>query len=166
LTKFIMKKIEKGATANTINVDIAVFLRNYLAGNSRNSKVDIEDEFSNLLSDLELMQSFQVEDSDGKNVEWYRVQSNVRPDLPSSIVLYAILDNSSYKKSIPFRDLLTGYNSPGALFALNEDGLYQKIEEITQNNRNIIYKETAGVRELQIKGSINKDSILDDYYED
>jgi hypothetical protein len=163
-TKFILKKIEKGAKTNTITVDIAVFLRSYLAGNSRNSKVDIEDEFSNLLSDLELLQSYQVEDSDGKNVEWYRVQSNIRPDLPSSIFLYTILDNIEYGRSIPFRDLLTGYNSPGVIFALNDDGLYQKIEEITQDNRNIVYKETAGVRELQIKGPINKAQVLDGYY--
>lgn len=164
--KFITKKAEESKTsANTIQGDIAVFIRSYLAGDYKNSKADIEDEFSNLLRDLELMESYQVENSDGKNIEWYRVQNANRTDLPSNIVLYSILDNVAYGKSIPFRELLTGYNSPGAIFALNEEGLYQKIEEITSTHKNIVYKETSGVRELQIKGNINKDEILNGYYQ-
>lgn len=167
LVKFIMRKIEEEGKANlnTIQNDISVFLRTYLTAEFKNSKVDIEDEFSNLLRDLGLMENYQVENSEGKNVEWYRVNNTNRSDLPSNIVLYTILDNATYGKSIPFRDLLTAHNSPGVVFALNEEGLYQKIEEITNTYRNIIYKETAGVRELQIKGNINKEEILNDYYQ-
>ena len=166
LVKFLAKKVEQEGkvSANTISGDIAVLLRNYLTADYKNTKLDVEDEFSNLMLDLELIQSYQVENSEGRNVEWYRVQSNIRPDLPTAIVLYSILDNPTYGKSIPFRDLLVGRNSPGVVFALNEDGLYQKIEEITKSNRNIIYTETAGVRELQIKNNINKEDILNGYY--
>jgi len=167
LAKFITKKAEEEhkISANTIQGDIAVFLRSYLTGDFKSSKADLEDEFSNLLRDLELIESYQVENSDGRNIEWYRVQNIKRTDLPASIVLYSILDNVAYGKSIPFRELLTGYNSPGAIFALNEEGLYQKIEDITNTHKNIIYKETAGVRELQIKGNINKEEILNGYYQ-
>ena len=110
------------------------------------------------------MQNYQVENAEDKKVEWYRIDNVIRPDLPAAIVLYAILDNSAYGKSISFRDLMTGYNSPGAVFALNEEGLYQKIEQITSDYKNIIYKETAGVKELQIKSNITKEEILNGYY--
>ncbi|MBS1733624.1 MAG: DUF4007 family protein [Bacteroidetes bacterium] len=166
LAKFLIRRAEQEGkvSANTINGDIAVMLRNYLTVDYKNSKADVEDEFSNLLLDLELIQSYQVENPDGRNVEWYRAQNTIRPELPTPIVLYVILDNPLYGKSIPFRELLIGYNSPGAMFALNEDGLYQKIEEMTKMHKNIVYTESAGVRELQIKSNINKETILDAYY--
>lgn len=166
LAKFLVKFTEQDAKANfnTLTSDITVFIRNYLVTTGSASKSDIEDDFSNLLIDLELMRSYQMRNAEEKLVEWYTIENSIRPDLPSSIVLYTILDNPYYTKSIPFRDLLTGKNGPGLVFALNEEGLYQKIEEITKEYRNITYKETAGVRELQIKGTIQKGDVLDAYY--
>ena len=76
-----------------------------------------------------------------------------------------ILENNAYGKSIPFRDLLTSFNAPGNVFALNEDGLYSKIDSITNHYRKeIIYTETAGVRELQFKIKPDKWSVLNEYY--
>ncbi len=166
LAKFLVKFTEQDAKANlnTLTSDITVFIRNYLVTTGNSLKSDIEDDFSNLLIDLELMRSYQMRNAEDKLVEWYTVENSVRHDLPAKIVLYTILDNPNYTKSIPFRELLTGKNGPGLVFALNEEGLYQKIEEITKEYRNIIYKETAGVRELQIKGTIQKGDVLDAYY--
>jgi hypothetical protein len=168
LAKFTLRKIEQDgkANANTVNADIAVFIRNYLAADYKLAKADVEDDFSNLLFDLELMQHFQIENAEGKTMEWYRVDNQIRHDLPAAIVLYTILDNPVYGKSIPFRELLTGFNSPGAIFALNEDGLYQKIEQLVSKYNNIVYKETAGVKEFQIKGQLDKIEILNGYYKD
>jgi len=166
LAKFIIKQAEKDGKVNpnTINNDIAVFVRNYLVADYKSTKTDIEEEFSNLLIDLALMQSYQALNAESKLIEWYKVENNIRPDLPAAVVLYTILDNPSFGKSISFRDLLTKPNSPGAVFALNEEGLYQKIEEITKTNKNITYKETAGVKEFQIKGTLIKEEILNGYY--
>lgn len=168
LAKFVIKQAEQegNVNPNTINNDIAVFIRNYLVADYKTGKPDIEEEFSNLLIDLELMQSYQSVNADDRLIEWYKVENVARPDLPSAIVLYSILDNNVYGKSIPFRDLLTGIDSPGSVFALNEEGLYQKIEDITKEYKNITYKETAGVKEFQIKGNLNKEEILNGYYED
>ncbi|HEY6436671.1 MAG TPA: DUF4007 family protein [Ignavibacteriaceae bacterium] len=165
-SKFLIKHAEQEikVNTNTINSDIAVFIRNYLASQSKNSKLDVEEEFSNLLTDLELLKTYQVENIDGKTSEWYKAENGLQVDLPSEIVLYTILDNLNYSKSISFRDLLNGFNSPGAVFSLNEEGLYQKLEDITSQHKNIIYKETAGIKELQIKGQINKEEILNGYY--
>lgn len=167
LAKYIYKKIEQEGKVNenTINADIAVFIRNYLISENKGSKLDIEEEFSSLLTDLELMTNYQVINAEDKAVDWYRVENSIRPDLPAEIVLYAIIDNPAYNKSIPFKELLNGHNSPGAIFSLSEEGLYDKLEQITKVYRGIVYTETAGVRELQLKAKFKKEEILDGYYD-
>lgn len=149
----------------TITADISVFIRNYLKPDYKGSKVDIEDDFSGVLLDLELMKSYQSENAEGKIVEWYRVNNSDKIDLPYQIVLFAILDNKSFGKSIPFKDLMTSPNSPGSVFLLTEESLYKKIQQITSRYKKIVFTETAGIRELQIKSELNKWSILDDYYQ-
>ncbi len=88
----------------------------------------------------------------------------MRYDLPYQIVLFTILDNDSYSNSISFKELLSGYNSPGCVFALNDEGLYNKIDQIQSNYPEIIYTESAGVRELQFKSKPNKWRALNAYY--
>lgn len=169
LADFIARKlnaIEKnGINTNTINADISVFIRNYLNPELNNKKVDIEDEFSSLLIDLQLMDSYQSENALGENVDWYSVEGNLRIELPWQIVLFCILDNNSYGKSIPFSELLNSFNSPGNVFVLNEEGLYYKIEDMVKHFRKeFVYSESAGIKELQIKRQLNKWEVLNEYY--
>lgn len=167
LANFIRRKLEAqdqgNFTPNTINSDISVFIRNYLKPDYKGSKIDVEDDFTNLMIDLDLMETYQSENAEGKIVEWYKVENKQRIDLPYQIVLFTILDNDTYGNSIPFKELLGGFNSPGSLFALSDEGLYQKIEKITAENKNIIYTESAGVRELQFKKKPNKWDVLYEY---
>lgn len=171
LSSYLLRKVESvgrnNISPNTLTTDIAVFIRNYLSIEYRNRKIDIEDEFSNLMIDLQLLTSEIVENADKIPVEWYKLESNVRYDLPYQVVLFSILDNNNYSHSISFQELLTGYNSPGVIFALSEDGLYQQLLAIKENyHGNIDYKETAGIRELQFKteSKPTKWSILHEYY--
>lgn len=97
-------------------------------------------------------------------VEWYKIENEFRIDLPAEIVLYSILDNESYGDSISFKELQSGYNAPGNVFALNEDGLYNKIERIVKICPDAIYTQSAGVRELQFKSKPDKWKILNEYY--
>ena len=82
-----------------------------------------------------------------------------------SIFLYIILDNVDVLgRSISFQKLLNADNSPGNVFVMTPDALVSKISELTRKYDGIVYKEDAGVRELQINGEFNKESILDQYY--
>ena len=40
----------------------------------------------------------------------------------------------------------------------------QKLDAIVKNTKGLTYTETAGIRELQIKSSLNKWDILNGYY--
>jgi hypothetical protein len=154
----------KGFNANTVNTDIGVFFRSYLKPYYKESKIDIEEDFSSLLIDLDLISTHKAENAEGKLVDWYRIENKIQVDLPAEIVLFSILDNPAYGKSISFKDLLSGYNSPGMVFALNEEGLLSKIEGITSRYKSITFTESAGVRELQFRRTINKYDVLNGYY--
>lgn len=167
---FLKRKCEEaGATYNerTIDSDIAVFIRSYATPNREKS--DIEEESSGLLQDLALLTTERlVELVDGKHatVDWYKIESQERDDLPWQVVLYSILKSFKEAEVISFRDLEAAPNSPGLVFALNEKGLYQKIEEMKAAFPNaIIYSTTAGNRTLTLKREqLNIVEILDDYY--
>ena len=154
----------KGFNANTVNTDIGVFFRSYLKPYYKESKIDIEEDFSSLLIDLDLISVHKAENAEGKLVDWYKIENKPQVDLPAEIVLFSILDNPEYGKSISFKDLLTGYNSPGVIYAINEGGLLSKIEKITACYKSITFTESAGVRELQFRRTINKYDVLNAYY--
>jgi hypothetical protein len=168
LLNFLIRKLDsndqKNVNANTVNSDISVFIRNYLKSGYRNKKADIEDEFSNLFIDLQFMESYQSENAENKTVEWYKIENDFRVDLPVPIVLFSILDNENYGNSVSFKELQTGYNSPGSVYALNEEGLFDKIGGILKACPGTTYTRTAGVGELQFKSKPNKWKILNEYY--
>ncbi|HMR90809.1 MAG TPA: DUF4007 family protein [Chitinophagaceae bacterium] len=151
------------ANENTIERDSNVFIRMY-SKPQKGENFEIEDDFNGILIDLDLIKRYKQRGLDGKLTEWYKIESEDRIDLPYQIALFNILDTYEGAKSISFRELLTGPNSPGAVFALNADGLYNKLQQIKTNYKGITYTETAGVQLLQFKTSFNKYEILNDYF--
>jgi hypothetical protein len=167
LLSFMKRQIEdeaKSVNDNTLNNDISVFIRSYLKPSYKDTKIEIEEDFLSLMIDLDLIKSYKSENAEGKIVEWYQVENKIQVDLPAEVVFFAILDNSNYGKSISFQELLNGFNSPGVIFALNEEGLYNKLDTIVNTYKGITMSETAGIRELQLKTTFNKWDIINDYY--
>lgn len=165
LESFIQRKcLENGQkiSDNTIKKDVAVFLRNYLR--PRGKKIVIEDDFSAILIDLDLIQELSVVDGSVHN--WYVVKNMQREEIPKEIILFAILDSNHGENSISFQKLLNDYNSVGNIFALSANGLLTKIEEITACYPEIVFTDDAGIKELQLRKRFNKWKILENYYED
>lgn len=149
---------------STVQSDVDVFIRNYVKPEI-DSKSEIEDNFSNLLLDLDLVKEYH-QIIDKKKQTWYKIDVDEKSYLPWQIVLYAIMDNWNGQSSISFTELLNENNSPALVFALTKDGLYDKIKQMeTHYKRHIKYDETAGNRVLQIKPSLTKETVLNDYYE-
>lgn len=169
LIAYLKRKTEEGGMKHfsdkTYDADANVFLRTY--NRSNDGKADIEEETANLLVELNLIRSFSRIDLDGKtSVQWFRVIRESRDDLPLEILAYTILDTYGHEpKSISFRDLLEGVNSPGNIFSMTEKGLEDKLKDLASvwpNEFN--FNETAGNRVLQIRQEKNKLEILDQYY--
>lgn len=142
---------------NTVADDFIVFVKMYQS-NEGNSK-GVEDSFSGILSEIELLKTI----AKGKD-EQYQIESNERDKLPESVLLFSILDNPIYGSSISLNSLEFENNSPGAIFCLNRSGLINKITEIVHDNKQIIFTDHAGIKELQFKNKQNAYSVLDKYY--
>jgi hypothetical protein len=147
---------------NTITTDINVFFRNYVKPH-KDDKIEIEDDFSGIMIDLDLVKTYKQR-MDQTMTTRYKIEAQERLDLPAEIVLYAILDNYGEQKTISFRELLSGFNSPGSVFALTAENLYFQITLLINKYKEIVYTETAGNQVLQIKGNLTKENILNEYY--
>ena len=165
LKKFLENKCtEEGEShsLNSIDTDIGVFLKSYLTPDSEDGRKSIEDQYSALLIDLDLVKKFNNAGFNDK--DWYKIESSEREQLPIEIFFYAILDNYSDNRSISIHKLLNDKNSPGLVFALNPDALVKKVKALANTFYGIVYKEDAGVRELQINKDYKTKDILDQYY--
>lgn len=156
-----VKRIGEGSPGlsfneNTVAKDFIVFANLYK--NDHESK-DIEDSFSGILSELELMKS----SGKGKDEKFY-IENTERDNLPESVLLYAILDNPNFGNSISLNALEFDWNSPGSIFALNRSGLMNKITDLVNNFKGITFTDQAGIKELQFKTKESAYTILNNYY--
>lgn len=142
----------------TVSKDFEVFINLYKSGSEIK---ELEDNFSGILSEIEILRSLPKEKG---APDHYYIENNLQDNLPNEIVLYAILDNPSYGNSISLNALEFNINSPGSIFALNRSGLLNKISEIVDDNKDIIFTDHAGIKELQFKNKPKPYTILDKYY--
>ena len=119
----------------------------------------IEDSFSGILSELELLKISGV----GKEEQFY-IENNERDSLPEAVVLYAIVENLSYGNSISLNSLEYDLDGVGSIFALNRSGLVSKIAGVVEEYDDITYTDHAGVKELQFKNKPSIRKILEIHY--
>lgn len=141
---------------NTVAKDFIVFTNLY---KSDPESKDVEDSFSGILSEIELLKTT----GKGKEEQFY-IENSERDNLPESIVLYAILDNPNYGNSISLNSLEFDLNSAGSIFALNRSGLMNKIYDIVDDFKDITFTDQAGIKELQFRDKADAYTILDKYY--
>lgn len=146
-------------STNSLKTDFSVFSRMYIP---RDDSKDLDETYSGLLNELGLINRFKKENDLGKNVDWLAIEPSKRTELPISILLYCILENEEYGQSVSF-DLI--YNHIGSVFAMNRDGLIEKLEEIAENYKWITFSNEAGVKELQFSKKEKALTILNEYYE-
>lgn len=159
--RFLKSKEEAGMSfvfnKNTAESDFDVFVKLY-AGTAESSK-DKEEVVAGILPDLHLVRVLQRE----KN-PMYHIEANEKQELPKEILLFALLSDEEIGLSVSLEALERGYNHVGSIFALNRSGLVEKIEQLCAKHDWLIYKDDAGIRELQFKSKPDAYQILEDYY--
>lgn len=143
---------------NTIEGDFEVFLKLYIGTDS--SGKDKEEIVSGIFPELHLVRAITRE----KQPTLYHIETNEKEELPKEVLLFALLDDPDIGLSVSLDALERAYNSIGSIFAINRSGLVQKIESLCRDNPFLIYKDDAGIRELQFKSKPNPYTILDHYY--
>lgn len=151
-------KAESKSKETTLKTDFSVFTRTYL----NDKATDVEEGYSGLLADLNLLR--ELKENREKGNSFYTIESKERPEIPSHIILYAILENEEYGNSISF-DTLYNYGV-GTIFALNKEGLIEHLERIAAlYNGKIVFKNDPLIREFQFKGKKpTAISVLREYY--
>ena len=137
---------------NTVKRDIGVMLHNYCAKNDGN--VNVEDSNS-LFAPLNLICETE------KNT--YRFNYDTRSDVPSLIFLYALLVKFEGRNSISFEDI----TELALIFCLTNNDLLDIINYLCDlYPSEIVFSDVAGIKELQLRATLNSIDVLDRYYEE
>lgn len=160
--RFMHAKHEAGLAfpfnRNTIESDFDVFVKLYV-GTAEASK-DNEEVVAGILPDLQLVRVIK-----GEKHPLYHIESDEKEGLPEEIVLFALLSDERIGNSVSLDTIERNYNSAGSIFAINRVGLVNKIERLCEKYDWLVYKDDAGIRELQFKSKPDdKYEILKDYY--
>lgn len=160
--KFMHLKAESGLNftfnPNTIGGDFEVFVKLYLGTDSGGK--DKEEIVSGIFPDLSLVKKIER----GKSTTLYFIETNEKEQLPNEVLLFAILDDPDIGMSVGLDALEREYNSIGSIFAIHRSGLVNKIESLCKDYDFLVYKDDAGIRELQFRSKPNPYKILDRYY--
>lgn len=149
---------ESGASvaSNTLEKDLQIFSRMYIP---RDDSKELDETYSGLLTELGLVNKLKRE-----KLEWFSIEPKRRPEIPAYIFMYCILENEEYGNSISF-DALYNDGGVGSIFALNREGLTEKLEEIAERFECVTFSNEAGVKELQFSSKPDAIEFLNGYYE-
>lgn len=132
---------------NTISRDISTLLKNYV----RPQVTKNFDDFYAVLLDLNLIKL---------NGDQYAINHAGKAKLHPMLFLFAILDQYPADNVIEYQQLLDVAN----IFCLSQNELYEIFDWLHSYNSNIYFSNTAGEQLFTINESIDKWSILKEYY--
>jgi hypothetical protein len=163
IIQFIEKKLRdntiREVSSKTLNSDFKVFVKSY--STPTKSLKTIEDDFNSPLLELNLISQLSGTNNTGDTI--YRINKEDRNNLPVAIFAHCLLDYLDDRSDINHDEIRTTF---GAYFCLSTDGLDNLIELLCITYPEFIYKNDAGIRQIQIKG-ITKDfqnNLLKSYY--
>ncbi|SDG56020.1 DUF4007 family protein [Psychroflexus sediminis] len=150
------RSLDPKQNKKTLEKDFSVFLRMYLENHK-----DLNDGYSGLLTELNLVREIGKTHS---GEQLYRIENPSQEEIPDEIILYCILSNEDYGKSISFNSLYNNQNGVGKIFCLDKDILETKLIEISEKFKGVTYNSEAGVKELQFKSDVNAMDIIKNFY--
>lgn len=124
---FVVRKAEElnmsQINKNTVSTDFEVLTKMYLRTDAQSK--DREDTFSGLLTELNIIQE-EKRKVDDKTVTFYSITTEEKSEIPDEVLLYAILDNDNFDKSISLYTIEQEPDQAGSIFAIGRTGLINK----------------------------------------
>ena len=147
----------------TLKRDVDVFIRSYVRPKHSHEEILLEETLDCPLVELNLI--YPINQYSG----WYRFGRGKKASLPDAVFQYAVCifceSKEDERATISFDELAFSPGSPGKVFKIDEDSLYERLERTADLTRNaFMMSETAGLKQLVIKEKINPMSLLSDYY--
>lgn len=165
LVEFITHFVEKQSmklSESVIARDTDCLIRSYAAGANGKKQANPEESFDCPLLQLDLVQP----SPDG---ELYRFAIGPKPTLSAAVFAFALAEYfdlaAGSTNTLNVQKCLYGEGSPGQAFKLDENSLIEYVEELEdRTGRAMMLDETAGLKQIYRRRSIDKMQILDDYY--
>ncbi len=155
-------EINKTVAESSLNKDLSCILRMYVQSEDKQGNI-LEDSIDCPFVDLGLI--YQVRSSSN-----YRFRVGAKTDLPSEIIVATCLEYASWiresEKTISISRLLYDVSSPGVVFKLSENALYEAIEIVTKKYKSIVLSDSAGLIQLSFPEQPEKLAleIINNYY--
>lgn len=158
LEQFLKRKTEGKVADKTLNNDIKVFLKMYLVEEKLGR--GFEDDLSSMFIDLNLLS--EVDSSEKEPL--YQLRVDMKSEIPSLIFLYCILDSFPERESVAIDEIIEAVGD--ALVCTNE-GVERHVGRLCEIFPNqVVFKEDAGRKEVQIGHELDKWDVLTKYYND
>ena len=160
INRQIQEKGDKKVSENTLILDFKVFIRTYVSP-MKNEKT-VEDDFSAPLLSLNLVSDTGRKNSANQTV--YRLNRNTQETISCEIFGYCLLDQFENENSVSYDKIK---KTVGSFLCLSNEGLESLIENLCQDYKQFVFKDDAGIRQIQIKESTIefKNSLLKKHYE-
>jgi len=160
INRHILEKGDKKVSENTLILDFKVFIRTYVSP-MKNEKT-VEDDFSAPLLSLNLVSDTGRKNSANQTV--YRLNRNIQETISCEIFGYCLLDQFASESSLSYDKIK---KTVGSFLCLSNEGLESLIETLCQDYKQFVFKDDAGIRQVQIKESTIefKNSLLKKHYE-
>jgi hypothetical protein len=158
--RLLLDKGEKEVAEKTFNSDFKVFIRTYVS--PKKNKKTVEDDFNAPLLSLNLVSDTGRNNSANQSV--YRLNRSVQDSISSEIFGYSLLNEFDNEDSINYDNIR---KTVGSYLCLSNEGLEILISKLCQDYNEFVYKDDAGVRQLQFKNNSNdfKNNMLKKHYE-
>lgn len=161
IIQFIGRKLDdKVISRNTLGSDFKAFIKLY-ATPTKTLKT-IEDDFNSPLLELTLISQLSTTNVSGE--KQYRLNKEDRSNIPTAIFAYCLLDQFNGKEIVNYDQVR---RTLGAYFCLSNEALDNLIDLLSTVYSEFVYKNDAGIRQIQIKGLDQnfKNDLLQAYYE-
>jgi hypothetical protein len=146
INRLLRNKGLKEVAEKTFNSDFKVFIRTYVSP-AKNEKT-VEDDFNAPLLSLNLVSDTGRKNSVNQPI--YRLNRGVQDSVSCEIFGYCILNEFKNETSITYDQIR---KSVGSYLCLSNEGLETLIDKLCDENNEFIYKDDAGVRQLQVKNN-------------
>ena len=159
VNRILIDKDQKEIAEKTFNSDFKVFIRTYVSP-VKNEKT-VEDDFNAPLLSLNLVADTGRKNASNQSV--YRLNRSVKDNLSSEIFGYCLLTEFENENSVSYDKIR---KTVGSYLCLSNEGLEILIDKLCEEHGEFVYKDDAGVRQLQFKNnSIEfKNKILERHY--
>ena len=178
IRSLVVKAFEKEAVQHdkrrskvTLKEHFDVFLHTYLP--TRGTKGDIlEDNLDCPLIELDLIRQVGERISDGQNGKRepiYAFNRDYKPQISQALFVYCLNDfwntYHSREQTLSFRDVASGYGSPGQVLKLPEQEIVSRLENIgNDTNGAISFHESVNLSQIQRHQEIDRDKLLTAIY--